>query len=141
MSCHACLAKVFPSGSARNAWHRSQRPTRVMPTSLAMMKFYLTLLRRNGRRLAEGQLADRDRLVSARLTIVQGIQHLEATCCFGGSKVGELWDPVLTRLGNQEMIFRGIERLADAGVVQEWRLRPHMGWQRDPPAPSQFRPD
>jgi len=40
---------------------------------------------------------------------------------------------VLTRLAEQEMIFRGIERLADASVVQEWRLRPHGGWQRDSP--------
>jgi len=55
-----------------------------------MMKFYLTLLRRNGRRLPLGQLVDRDRLVSARLTNVQGIQHLEARCCLGGSTIGEL---------------------------------------------------
>jgi hypothetical protein len=89
------------------------------------MKFYLTLLRRDGKRLPDGSMVDQDRLITARLVVAHGLRRLDATCCIGGWVLGQLWEPVLCYLAEQELVFRGIERQADAGVVQEWRLRPH----------------
>lgn len=90
------------------------------------MKFYLTVLRRDGKRLAPGQRAKEPRLVMTRLSVERGARCMEATCCFGGSLVAELWEPVLVRLGEEDLTVRGVERLGEAAVVQEWQLRPHF---------------
>lgn len=37
----------------------------------------------------------------------------------------ELYDPVLVSARNGVMVFRGYERCADRGVVQEWIVRDH----------------
>jgi len=63
--------------------------------------------------------------VTARLSSAHGLRVLCATCCYGGGTVAELWDPTLSRIGGEDFILRGIERVSEAGVVQEWRLRPH----------------
>lgn len=90
------------------------------------MKFYLTLLRHEGKRLAADRLLTVDRLVSTQLPAAHGTRRLLATCCFGGEAVAELWDPVLSRIGTEDVTLRGIEQRSEAGVVQEWRLRPHF---------------
>ena len=90
------------------------------------MKFYLTMLRREGKRLAPEQVNQAPRLVMTRLSVVRGARCMKATCCFGGSVVGELWEPVLVRLGEEDLTVRGVERLGEASVVQEWQLRPHL---------------
>lgn len=97
------------------------------------MKFYLTLLRREGRRLPSEQVPPA-RLVSARLHVVGRVASLAATCCFGGQMVAQLWDPVLTRVNEKELTFRGIELLGNAGVVQEWRIQPHCACSTPRPA-------
>lgn len=86
------------------------------------MKFYLTLLRRDGKRTVA---STSPRLVTAELTGHQGNRQLIAHCCFGGIIVAELWDPVLVRVNDEHLTLRGVERSGDAAVVQEWRLRPH----------------
>lgn len=88
------------------------------------MKFYLTLLRHEGKRLASDRLHTVDRLVSTQLSATNGTRHLLATCCFGGETVAMLWDPVLARIGNEDITLRGVEQSTEAAVVQEWRLRP-----------------
>ena len=90
------------------------------------MKFYLTMMRRDGKRLGPDQRAKEPRLVMTRLSVESGTRRMEATCCFGGSVVGELWEPVLVRLGEEDLTVRGVERLGEAAVVQEWQLRPHF---------------
>lgn len=89
------------------------------------MKFYLTLLRHEGKRLASDRLHVVDRLVTAQLSATSGTRHLLATCCFGGETVAKLWDPVLARIGNEDVTLRGVEQYSEAAVVQEWRLRPY----------------
>lgn len=89
------------------------------------MKWYLTLLRRNGRRLPETELAQPPRLVMVRMTLVRRFRRMEATCCIGGGVVGRLWEPCLTSLNEQYVVMQGFEQSDDAGVVQEWRMRPH----------------
>ena len=89
------------------------------------MKFYLTVMRRDGKRLPPEELSQPPRLASLTLSSERGFRHLKAVCCFGGSTLGEIWEPVLSRLGTDDLTLHGYERLGDAGVVQEWRLRPH----------------
>lgn len=89
------------------------------------MKFYLTVMRRDGRRLPPEQLAQPARLASVTLSSRQGFRHLSAVCCFGGSTLGELWEPVLSGVGSEDFTLHGFERLGEAGLVQEWRLQPH----------------
>jgi hypothetical protein len=89
------------------------------------MKWYLTLLRRNGRRLGENELAQPPRMVMVRMTMVSRFRHIEATCCIGGGVVGQLWEPCLTALNDQHMLLQGFEQVGGAGVVQEWQMTPH----------------
>lgn len=89
------------------------------------MKFYLTLMRREGKRLSPDQLVEPPRLANLTLSSRQGFRHLKAVCCFGGSTLGELWDPVLNQIGAADFTLLGFERMGDAGLVQEWRLKPH----------------
>lgn len=88
------------------------------------MKFYLTQLRRDGKRLRDDQIERPARLVSMEIVSHKGCRQLVAHCCFGGSVFG-LWDPTLIRIDDQEMTIRGMAHSGDAAVVQEWRLRPH----------------
>jgi hypothetical protein len=90
------------------------------------MKFLLTLLRRSGKRLPADQRTDSDRLVSLHLGHEQGYRLAKATCCTGGSTVAALWEPMLVRVKDNELIFQGFESLNDAAMVQEWRLRQHV---------------
>jgi hypothetical protein len=66
-----------------------------------------------------------DRPVIASLSSANGVRFLSATCCFGGGTIAELWDSSLARIDVEDFTLRGIERVSEAGVVQEWRLRPH----------------
>ena len=90
------------------------------------MKCYLTLLRHDGKRLAADRVQVADRLVTLHLKAAHGVRCLSATCSFGGETVAELWDPVLARISSEDLTIRGIEHRSDAGLVQEWRLRPHV---------------
>lgn len=90
------------------------------------MKAYLTTLRRDGKRLQPEQLAQPPRLVSLTLSAKQGFRHLKAVCCFGGSTLGELWEPTLSHLGDAEFTLQGFERVGEAGLVQEWKLTLHV---------------
>ena len=90
------------------------------------MRFYLTMLRSEGKRLAAGQVNQPPRLVITCLSVVRGVKCMKATCCYGGMVVGELWEPMLVRLGEEDLTVRGVERLGEAAVVQEWQLRPHF---------------
>jgi len=90
------------------------------------MKAYLTMLRRDGKRLEPDQLTQPPRLVSLTLSAKQGFRYLKAVCCFGGSTLGELWEPTLSRLGNAEFTLHGFERNGEAGLVQEWKLTLHV---------------
>lgn len=94
------------------------------------MHCYLTLLRRDGKRCPADESGMRDHLVTVCLATVQGIRQLTATGCLGGLSPAVLWDPVLYRVAEREIVIRGIEHVGDAAVVQEWLLRPHyaMGW-------------
>lgn len=89
------------------------------------MKFYLTTLRRDGKRLPPEQLAQPPRLATLALSSTQGFRHLKAVCCFGGSTLGEIWEPVLSQIGAEDFVLHGFERMGEAGLVQEWRLKPH----------------
>lgn len=88
------------------------------------MKFYLTLLRRDGRRLPPDD-AGAGRLVTTQIVAHKGTRAVVATCCFGGLVVSELWEPELVAIGDDDVTLRGFERAEGAGLVQEWRLRPH----------------
>jgi hypothetical protein len=89
------------------------------------MKFYLTVIRRDGKRLPPEELAQPPRLASLALSSKRGFRHLSASCCFGGSTLGELWEPVLSGIGGDDFTLHGFERMGEAGHVQEWRLKPH----------------
>jgi hypothetical protein len=90
------------------------------------MKFYLSLLRRSGKRLPADQRTDPDRLVSVSLGQEQAYRLATATCCTGGVTVASLWEPTLVRVKDNELVFQGFESMNDAAVVQEWRLRQHV---------------
>jgi hypothetical protein len=90
------------------------------------VKFFLTLLRRNGKRLPTTEVAQSPRLVTVGLTAVEGFRLAEATCCMGGSTVARLWEPVLAGMREEDMTLHGFERLDGASMVQQWRLRPHV---------------
>jgi hypothetical protein len=96
------------------------------------MMFYLTLLRLEGSRQPPDRLQLVDRLVNVNISIFRGVRLLHASCGFKGDTVAELWEPVLSRLSHEDLTFRGIEHTVNAGVVQEWRLRPHQvnSWAR-----------
>jgi hypothetical protein len=87
------------------------------------MKAWLTPLRHSGRRIASGALTQA-RLVSLVLHGEKGFRRIQATCCYGGDVVGQLWEPSLLRFGDQDFVLSGFVREEDAAVVQEWRLRP-----------------
>ena len=89
------------------------------------MKFYLTVVRRDGKPLPPEELSQPPRLTSLALSSARGFRHLKAVCCFGGSTLGEVWEPVLSRLGADDLTLHGYERLGNAGVVQEWLISPH----------------
>jgi hypothetical protein len=94
------------------------------------MKFHLSLLRHNGKRQPA---AEPPRLVTVSVSTVDGFRQAMAICCTGGGTVAQLWEPVLANIREEDMTLHGFERLEDASVVQEWRLRPHMAapWTGD----------
>ena len=94
------------------------------------MKFYLNLLRRDGKRLRANEAAQPPRLIILKLTAVDGFRLAEATCCQGGSVVGRLWEPMLVGVRENDMMLRGLEKLNEASMAQEWRLRPHATGER-----------
>ena len=94
------------------------------------MKFYLNLLRREGKRLRISEVAQPPRLVVLRLSAVDGYRVVEATCCQGGSTVAKLWEPMLVGVRDSDLTLHGLETLEDASVSQEWRLRPHTTGER-----------
>jgi hypothetical protein len=89
------------------------------------MKFYLTLLRHEGTRLLPDRMPQADRLVDVNILVFKGIRYLHASCGFRGDTVAELWEPVLSRMSQEDLTIRGLEHKSNAGYVQEWRLRPH----------------
>jgi hypothetical protein len=89
------------------------------------MKFYLTLMRRDGKRLPPDQISQPPRLANLKLSSKQGFRHLEAVCCFGGTTLCEMWEPVLGQIGAEDFMLHGFERMGEAGLVQEWQLKPH----------------
>jgi hypothetical protein len=93
------------------------------------MKFYLSLLRHNGKRLPAGDVVQPPRLVMMRVTAINGFRLATATCCVGGSTVGQLWEPLLGRVLDEELTLYGIECRDDAATIQEWLLRPHVRGQ------------
>ncbi len=94
------------------------------------MKFYLSLLRRDGKRLRISEVAQPPRLVMLKLTAVDGFRLAEATCCQGGSTVAKLWEPMLVGVRDNDLTLHGLERLEEASMAQEWRLRPHSTGER-----------
>ena len=89
------------------------------------MKFYLTLLRHEGTRLSPDRMPQADRSVNVNILVFKGVRYLHASCSFRGDSVAELWEPVLSRMNQEYLTIRGLEHKANAGFVQEWRLRPH----------------
>lgn len=89
------------------------------------MKAHLTLLRRDGVRLKQVDPAVTDRLVQLAIKADKGLRRAEATCCFGGSVLGVLWEPSLLRFSGDSLTLIGFENRAGAGTVQEWRIRPY----------------
>lgn len=87
------------------------------------MKFYLTVLRSGGMRLAKAQLAQ-PRLVSMNMAQERGFKLLTAKCCYGGSEVGRIWSTTLVAVGSEHIVLQGLESVGGAGLVQEWRLTP-----------------
>ena len=90
------------------------------------MKCSLTLLRHDGKRLPADQLVQSTRLITVTLSVVQGFRQATARCCYGGIEIAQLWEPVLIQIGRDDLTFHGFERLGDAAMVQEWRLRPYF---------------
>lgn len=88
------------------------------------MKAYLTLLRRDGTRLTIPP-SQMGRLVSLTMRKAKGFRQARATCCYGGDLVSVLWEPIILGFGNTDFVLTGFERVGDAAVAQEWRLRPH----------------
>lgn len=121
--CTVARLTGFPFSSVRNAAPAFLNPPGPFPNQ--PMKFYLTLLRHEGKRLPADRILQTDRLVTAHLSSNNGVRLLSAICCVGGGSVAQLWEPILSRIGIEDFTMRGIERVSDAGVVQEWRLRPH----------------
>jgi hypothetical protein len=93
------------------------------------MKFYLSLLRHNGKRLPASEVVQPPRLVKMRLTAIKGFRLATAICCTGGSTVGQLWEPLLGRILDEELTLYRFECRDDASTVQEWLLRPHVRGQ------------
>lgn len=89
------------------------------------MKCYLTKPRLDGKRLQRDQWEQPARLVTLTLSSSRGFRQLRAVCCFGGGVVGYLWEPAISSFGAVDLTLHGYEQLGDAGVVQEWLLRPH----------------
>ena len=90
------------------------------------MKFYLTLLRHNGKRLPGSDVSQPPRLVTVRTTAIQGFRLAKATCCTGGGVVAELYEPAFTLVGEHDFTLHGFESRDDTSTVQAWRLRPHV---------------
>jgi len=124
---------AWRSGFALRATHAFR--CRQILNRVQNLKCYLTKLRHEGKRLQSDQLAQPARLVTLTLSANRGSRQLKAVCCLGGSTVGYLWEPTLSHLGDDDLTLHGYERMGDAGVVQEWRLKPHCV----PATPSQGR--
>jgi hypothetical protein len=90
------------------------------------MKFYLILLRRNGKRLAADQVVRPARLITMRTGIVKGYRLARATCCTGGGEIASLWEPALLQIREEDLTLQGFECLDHGSMVQEWLLRPHF---------------
>lgn len=67
------------------------------------MKFYLTVMRRDGKRLTRDKLDQPARLVTLTLSSSRGFRQLKAVCCFGGSVVGYLWEPAISSFGELDL--------------------------------------
>ena len=92
------------------------------------MRCRVLLLRRDGRRLpwrhidngpsVEGDLNTHYlSLPGARYFVAK----LVARGCALQAATAELYEPVLTTIGNGPMVLRGFEREGEAATVQEWR--------------------
>jgi hypothetical protein len=67
----------------------------------------------------EGELSTHYlRLANARYFVAQLLGSGDA---FRKPLLPELYEPVLTNLGNGVLVLRGFEREGDAATVQEWR--------------------
>ena len=93
------------------------------------MRCRVYLLRRRGRRLPWREVADGPSfegdlrtyyltLANARYFVAQLLGPGDA---FRKPLLPQLYEPVLTNLGNNVLVLRGFEREGEAAMVQEWR--------------------
>ena len=100
-----------------------------MPLQLTIGKALPRLLRRRGRRLSWREVANAQPfegdLSTYYLTLKNErsfvAQLLGPGDAFRKPLLPELYEPVLTNLGNGVLVLRGFEREVEAATVQEWR--------------------
>ena len=89
--------------------------------------FDIRLMRHDGIRLAADEMAKQlAHTGDFVLDQANGAKRLRIKSPWASAYAAvELYDPVLVSARNGVMVFRGFERSADRGVVQEWLVRDH----------------
>ena len=93
------------------------------------MRCRVYLLRRRGRRLPWREVCNGPSFegdLSTHYLSLENARYLVATLIARGDVrckplLPELYEPVLTSVGQGWLLLRGYERVSDAAVVQEWR--------------------
>jgi hypothetical protein len=95
------------------------------------MRCRVYLLRRRGRRLPWREVANApsfEGLLSTHYLSLPGARYfvtklVAPECALCKPLLPDLYEPVLTNLGNGVLVLRGFEREGEAATVQEWRCQ------------------
>lgn len=96
------------------------------------MKFKITKLREQGKRLTDGQIANTQPLsgdlVSSHVASTKGFYKVADLfeVKVGGLResLATLYEPELVQIGGSGMLLRGIEKLDGRAFLQEWSCDP-----------------